>query len=266
MWGGWQQETLGIWTGVVVLSENPPIRTTIPVCRYARQRGAAFPAGCGISTPFAIGYASIVKASEDRMTQRQKRAWQRMLSGRRLDLLDPTPVDIEIEDIAHGLAFVARWNGQTLGDFAYSVAEHSLLVEEIFLRANPGVPARWRLAALLHDAPEYVIGDMISPVKAAVGPGYGALDERLTAAIHLRFGLPASLPAAIKKEIKRADRISAWLEATQIAGFSGSEADRFFGQPEPALMRGLAIRLRPPAEVRADYIARHVELMAASAA
>jgi len=183
-----------------------------------------------------------------------------MLSGRRLDLLDPTPVDIEIEDIAHGLAFVARWNGQTIGDFPFSVAEHSLLVEEIFARANPGIAVRWRLAALLHDAPEYVIGDMISPVKAAVGPGYGALDERLTAAIHLRFGLPAQLPAAIKKAIKAADGVSAWLEAVQIAGFSRSEADRFFGTPDPAMTRGLTIRLRPPVEVRADFVARHAEL------
>jgi 5'-deoxynucleotidase YfbR-like HD superfamily hydrolase len=119
-----------------------------------------------------------------------------MLSGRRLDLLDPTPVDIEIEDIAHGLAFVARWNGQTIGDFAYSVAEHSLLVETIFSRMNPSAPAKWQLAALLHDAPEYVIGDMISPVKAAVGPGYSALDERLEAAIHIRFGLPAKIPVS----------------------------------------------------------------------
>ncbi|MEL7114598.1 MAG: HD family hydrolase, partial [Pseudomonadota bacterium] len=123
-----------------------------------------------------------------------QRAWQRMLSGRRLDLLDPTPMDIEIEDIAHGLAFVARWNGQTMGDYPYSVAEHSLLVEEIFTRQHPDVPAKWQLAALLHDAPEYVIGDMISPVKAAVGPGYGALDDRLAAAVHIRFGLPAETP------------------------------------------------------------------------
>lgn len=185
-----------------------------------------------------------------------------MLSGRRLDLLDPTPMDIEIEDIAHGLAFVARWNGQTRGDFAYSVAEHSLLVEELFSRANPGIAARWRLAALLHDAPEYVIGDMISPVKAAVGPGYGALDERLTAAVHLRFGLPAVLPAAIKRQIKAADRISAWMEAVQIAGFSEAEADQFFGRPDPLLVRGLRIRLRPPAEVRTDYVLRHRVLLA----
>jgi hypothetical protein len=185
-----------------------------------------------------------------------------MLSGRRLDLLDPTPLDIEIEDIAHGLAFVARWNGQTRGDWPYSVAEHSLLVEEIFTRRNRGVERRWRLAALLHDAPEYVIGDMISPVKAAVGPGYGALDERLTAAVHLRFGLPAAIPPAVKKAIKAADRVSAWLEAVQIAGFSREEADRFFGRPDEAVVQGLAIRPRPPMEVRAAYLERFAEVSA----
>ncbi|KMK65283.1 HD domain-containing protein [Puniceibacterium sp. IMCC21224] len=190
------------------------------------------------------------------------RAWQRMLSGRRLDLLDPTPVDIEIEDIAHGLAFVARWNGQTRGDFAYSVAEHSLLVETLYSRLCPAAPVKWQLAALLHDAPEYVIGDMISPVKSAVGPSYGALDDRLTAAIHIRFGLPAQIPATVKKQIKRADRISAWMEATQIAGFSKVEADKFFGRPAPELMNDLAIRLRPPLDVRVEFTARHRTLMA----
>jgi 5'-deoxynucleotidase YfbR-like HD superfamily hydrolase len=190
------------------------------------------------------------------------RAWQRMLSGRRLDLLDPTPVDIEIEDIAHGLAFVARWNGQTFGDWPYSVAEHSLLVEELFAASNPGQPARWRLAALLHDAPEYVIGDMISPVKAAVGPGYGALDARLAAAVHIRFGLPAEIPAKVKKAIKAADRVSAWLEATQIAGFSVVEADRFFGKPPEPLVAGRKIAPRPPVEARTDFIARHESLLA----
>ncbi|NQY61569.1 HD domain-containing protein [Cognatishimia sp.] len=189
------------------------------------------------------------------------RAWQRMLSGRRLDLLDPTPVDIEIEDIAHGLAFVARWNGQTLGDFAYSVAEHSLLVEELFGRMYPKSPTKWRLAALLHDAPEYVIGDMISPVKAAVGPGYGALDERLTAAIHIRFGLPAALPKTVKSQIKRADKVSAYMEAIHIAGFTESEAAKLFGKPKPELIDGLAIDLRPPVDVRRAFTARHTDLM-----
>lgn len=191
----------------------------------------------------------------------QPRAWQRMLSGRRLDLLDPTPVDIEIQDIAHGLAFVARWNGQTHGDYAYSVAEHSLLVEALFGRMNPKAPAKWRLAALLHDAPEYVIGDMISPVKAAVGPGYGALDDRLTAAIHLRFGLPAAIPVSIKKQIKKADKISAWMEATQIAGFSEEESSKFFGRPDPAFIKDLNIVLRPPVETRNAFTARHHALL-----
>jgi len=192
---------------------------------------------------------------------KQPRAWQRMLSGRRLDLLDPTPMDIEVEDIAHGLAFVARWNGQTRGDWPYSVAEHSLLVEEIFSRHNPGIAARWQLAALLHDAPEYVIGDMISPVKAAIGAAYGELDLRLTAAVHLRFGLPAQLPGAIKTAIKSADKVSAWLEAVQIAGFSEAEADKLFGRPETAVLRGLEIRLEPPTMVRAAFVARHAALL-----
>ncbi len=192
-----------------------------------------------------------------------KRAWQRMLSGRRLDLLDPTPMDIEIEDIAHGLAFVARWNGQTVGDFPYSVAEHSLLVEMLLGRLSPELETKWRLAALLHDAPEYVIGDMISPVKDAVGPDYGRLDDRLAAAIHLRFGLPATIPPAIKKKIKQADRISAWLEAVQIAGFSVSEANKFFGVPIPNTVDGLNISPRPPAEVRVAFAKRHAELLEA---
>lgn len=193
---------------------------------------------------------------------KQPRAWQRMLSGRRLDLLDPTPMDIEIEDIAHGLAFVARWNGQTIGDYAYSVAEHSLLVEQIFTRIYPQATPAQRLTALLHDAPEYVIGDMISPVKSAVGPGYAELDARLTAAIHLRFGLPAELPKTVKTRIKQADRISAWIEAVQIAGFSETEADQFFGRPEAKLLSQITLALRPPAEVRADFTARHNALIA----
>lgn len=190
-----------------------------------------------------------------------KRAWQRMLSGRRLDLLDPTPVDIEIEDIAHGLAFVARWNGQTRGDFAYSVAEHSLLVETLFGRISPKAPAKWHLAALLHDAPEYVIGDMISPVKDAVGPDYGALDDRLAAAVHIRFGLPSAIPAQVKKQIKKADKISAWMEATQIAGFSKTEASRFFGTPDALLMEELGILLRAPLETRNAFTDRHNQLL-----
>lgn len=190
------------------------------------------------------------------------RAWQRMLSGRRLDLLDPSPLDIEIEDIAHGLAFVARWNGQTRGEHPFSVAEHSLLVEELFGRLAPEATPRWRLAALLHDAPEYVIGDMISPVKSAVGPDYAAMDARLAAAVHLRFGLPAVLPAPVKAAIKRADRLSAWLEAVRIAGFAEAEANRLFGAPKLAGVAGTPLPLRPAGEVKRAFLARHAALLA----
>jgi len=189
-----------------------------------------------------------------------------MLSGRRLDLLDPSPLDVEIEDIAHGLAFVARWNGQTIGEFPYSVAEHSILVERIYGMIAPKAPVKWRLAALLHDAPEYVIGDMISPVKAAVGPGYKAMDARLMAAVHIRFGLPAEVPKSVKQQIKRADRISAWLEATQIAGFAPDEADRLFSAPKSAEMRALRVSLQAPAVVKAAFLARHSDLMKAPGA
>jgi uncharacterized protein len=162
------------------------------------------------------------------------RAWQRMLSGRRLDLLDPSPLDIEIEDIAHGLARVARWNGQTRGDHIFSVAQHTLLTEEIARRRNRASDRRLALALLLHDAPEYVIGDMISPFKVVIGGAYQAVEHRLLEAIHLRFGLPRELPAEIVAIIKAADRGAAFLEATTLAGFSAAEARRLFG-PRPAL-------------------------------
>jgi uncharacterized protein len=172
------------------------------------------------------------------------RAWQRMLSGRRLDLVDPSPLDVEIEDIAYGLARVARWNGQTTGAHIYSVAQHTLLVEEIGRRRAGDVDRRLGLAMMLHDAPEYVIGDMISPFKAIIGDGYKAVEKRLLAAIHLRFGLAPELPADLMRLIKAADRASAFLEATRLAGFSASEARRFFGAP-PTL----------PASVERDFTA-----------
>jgi uncharacterized protein len=161
------------------------------------------------------------------------RAWQRMLSGRRLDLLDPSPLDVEIEDIAHGLARVARWNGQTAGSDIFSVAQHSLLVEAIGSCLDPDLPDAARLALLLHDAPEYVIGDIISPFKAVIGDAYRAVETRLLAAIHIRFGLPAEPSPAVRRLAKRADRIAAFLEATRLAGFSRDEAIRFFGRPVP---------------------------------
>jgi uncharacterized protein len=167
------------------------------------------------------------------------RAWQRMLSGRRLDLLDPSPLDIEIADVAHGLARVARWNGQTIGAHIFSVAQHTLLVETVMRHENPRVDQRVRLAALLHDAPEYVIGDMISPFKAVLDGHYKAVEKRLLGAIHIRFGLPPVLPDEITLAIKAADRGAAYLEATTLAGFSESEAKRLFGKdpglPEPTL-------------------------------
>ncbi|MFB9983213.1 hydrolase [Mesorhizobium kowhaii] len=159
------------------------------------------------------------------------RAWQRMLSGRRLDLLDPSPLDIEISDIAHGLARVARWNGQTSGEHAFSVAQHSLLVEALYCDLVPEASADARLAALLHDAPEYVIGDMISPFKSVMGGSYKDCELRLQRAIHLRFSLPPEPAAALRKEIKRADQIAAYFEATLLAGFSTAEATEFFGRP-----------------------------------
>jgi hypothetical protein len=159
------------------------------------------------------------------------RAWQRMLSGRRLDLLDPSPLDVEIEDIAHGLARVARWNGQTKGAHIFSVAQHALLVEALARAKVPRLDAAGRRAVLLHDAPEYVIGDMISPFKAVIGDSYKAVEKRLLAAIHLRFGLPAKLPESLTELIKSADRSAAFLEATRLAGFGEDEARKFFGPP-----------------------------------
>jgi 5'-deoxynucleotidase YfbR-like HD superfamily hydrolase len=163
--------------------------------------------------------------------EKSPRAWQRMLSGRRLDLLDPSPLDVEIEDIAHGLARVARWNGQTEGTHIFSVAQHSLLVEMISRKQVPSLDAAWRRAVLLHDAPEYVIGDLISPFKAILKEDYKKVETRLLHAVNLRFGLPARWPAALEKLVKAADRSAAYLEATKLAGFSDSEAQRFFGRP-----------------------------------
>jgi 5'-deoxynucleotidase YfbR-like HD superfamily hydrolase len=195
----------------------------------------------------------------------EPRAWQRMLSGRRLDLLNPSPLDIEIEDIAHGLARVARWNGQTKGDHAFSVAQHCLLVEAIASHHDKTLDRTARLAALLHDAPEYVIGDMISPFKAALGVDYKAFERKLLAAIHLRFGLPAKTSEKLEKKIKSADRDAAFLEATQLAGFELSEAARFFGVPKGLDGEGThAFRsLKPlaPNEAEALYIRKFKQLL-----
>ncbi|MGZ5916416.1 MAG: YfbR-like 5'-deoxynucleotidase [Methyloceanibacter sp.] len=192
------------------------------------------------------------------------RAWQRMLSGRRLDLLDPSPLDIEIEDIAHGLARVARWNGQTQGEHAFSVAQHCLLVESIVGDLAPTLDRRYRLAALIHDAPEYVIGDLISPFKAVLALDYKAFEAKLLAAVHLRFGVPAELPEETNKLIKRADKNAAYYEATGLAGFSLEEARRFFGSPrglKPKLVaRLLRLTPLPAADGEAAFLKRFNEL------
>lgn len=184
------------------------------------------------------------------------RAWQRMLSGRRLDLLDPSPLDVEISDIAHGLARVARWNGQTFGDHAYSVAQHSLLVEIIFRQIHPDHTSEECQMALLHDGPEYVIGDMISPFKAVVGGGYKLVEARLEAAIHLRFGLPAVCPPDLKARIKKADRIAAFFEATRLAGFGFDEAAKFFGKPRGVTEEFLPLKPAPAYEAQAAFLGR----------
>jgi uncharacterized protein len=188
------------------------------------------------------------------------RAWQRMLSGRRLDLLDPSPLDIEIEDIAHGLARVARWNGQTIGDHAFSVAQHSLIVEQIAAYIDPDLSAEYRMMALLHDGSEYVIGDMISPFKNALGVDYRTFEDRLEHAIHIRFGLTPKTPALLKKLIKRADLACAFFEATQLAGFGREESLNLFGAPP----NGLHIDITPWSAVVAQqaYVSRFVELNA----
>jgi 5'-deoxynucleotidase YfbR-like HD superfamily hydrolase len=190
------------------------------------------------------------------------RAWQRMLSGRRLDLLDPSPLDVEIDDIAHGLARVARWNGQTRGDHIFSVAQHTLLVEAVARARTPRLDRQRRLAVLLHDAPEYVVGDMISPFKVVIGDSYKAVELRLLGAIHVRFGLSAVLAAEVTRMIKAADQGAAYLEATRLAGFADDEARRFFGRP-PALSPALELDYLTPwpaVTAQARYLKRFAEL------
>lgn len=199
------------------------------------------------------------------MTDAKPRAWQRMLSGRRLDLLDPDPADIEIADIAHGLARVARWNGQTVGPHAFSVAQHSLLVEAIASAMAPDWPVAWRRAALLHDAPEFVIGDLISPFKAAIGLDYKAFEARLLAAIHRRFELPDVLPGEVTRAIKEADRIAAYFEATRLAGFGADEGLLYFGgEPDglPADLRTSlgSLQAVPTGAAQAEFLARFESL------
>ncbi len=147
-------------------------------------------------------------------------------------MLNPSPADIEIEDIAHGLARVARWNGQTIGQNAYSVAQHSVFVLDIVNSIGNDLSSKWQLAALLHDSAEYVIGDLISPFKAAIGLDYRAFEKLLLETIHIRFGLEQNGPDPLRALIKRADTIAAYYEATGLAGFDEQEARQYFGNPD----------------------------------
>ena len=193
-----------------------------------------------------------------------KRAWQRMLSSRRLDILNPSPLDIEIEDIAHGLSFLARWNGQTIGDHPFSVAQHSLLVENIFSRQFPKMDNHSKMFALLHDSAEYVISDMISPLKAQLGKTYESLDEKLTTAICIRFNIPTTKMKTIKRQVKIADKMAAWLEAIRLAGFSKQEADSLFGKQ--IVYENFETYLSPgaPFIVRKKFVNRFYELYKSS--
>ena len=178
-------------------------------------------------------------------------------------MLDPSPLDIEIGDIAHGLARVARWNGQTKGDHALSVAQHSLLVEDIASRLLDRPNQTEQLFALLHDAAEYVIGDMISPFKAVMGGNYKEVEIRLEAAINIWAGLKPHPPAKLKKTIKQADRQVAYMEATQLAGFGDKEAAKFFGLPDPDFSNIEIVPLPAP-EAQAAFERRFDELRTAT--
>ncbi len=196
--------------------------------------------------------------------QNEARVWQRMLSGRRLDLLSPSPVEVEISDIAHGLARLARWNGQTNGDHSLSVAQHCLIVEELLCLLYPEAPRTWRLVALLHDAPEYVVGDLISPFKAVIGYDYKTVENRLLEVIHIKFGLPANPPATVARLVKQADGIAAYFEAIALAGFDKSEALDLFGAPggldEAFHQRFSEMRPLPAPEAQHKFLQRFEQL------
>jgi len=206
------------------------------------------------------------KSETPAMKTPEARAWQRMLSGRRLDLLAPSPTDVEIDDIAHGLARLARWNGQTSGDHPFSVAQHSLMVEELLTLLYPEAPRTWRMVALLHDSPEYVVGDLISPFKAVIGFDYKTVEKRLLETIHIKFGLPENPPSTVTKLVKQADRISAYFEATALAGFDTEEAVSLFGDPQEldGAFHSRFAQLRPlqAPEAQHRFLKRFAELSA----
>ena len=246
-------------------SNSPPFD-----CRSGRAGCSRVPAVCsragreddvGTSTGTAsrdgVGWACTCGRKPE---QELMAVWQRMLSGRRLDLSSPSSLDIELEDIAHGLARVARWNGQTTGEWALSVAEHSLLVERIAAAYRRGLEPRWRLAALLHDGPEYVFGDMISPLKRHAGGQQAVLETLLQEAIHERFGLPRAIPGSIRKLVKRSDAAAAHVEAVQLAGYSTAEADCLWGRPRLRMLREIRLCPMSPADAAVAFERRFLEL------
>ena len=190
----------------------------------------------------------------------KERAWQRMLSGRKLDILSPSPFEIEIEDIALGLSRVTRWNGQTTGKHPYSVAQHSVLVEELFNIEYPNLDKMWNLAALLHDAPEYVIGDLITPFKYALNKSYLFVEDNLMKAIFLRFGLPAVLPKHIEAKIKKIDKALAWFEAVDLAGYNEEEASQIIKKPNLKLKHQIIVALSAN-EVEKKFLKRFYEIV-----
>jgi uncharacterized protein len=155
------------------------------------------------------------------------RAWVRLPSGKRLDLLNPTPFDWEDEDLALGLARTYRWGGHSAWPLPLSVAQHSLLVLALHRRrAHSAANAPAELRELLHDADEGLLGfDCLSPVKPILGQAYRTLTERLEKAIALRYGLPP-WTAAEKKAHKQADQLAAASEAVHVAGWAESEVRR----------------------------------------
>lgn len=133
--------------------------------------------------------------------------------------MKPAAREVDIEDIARGLSRLPRWNGQTKGSLAFSVAQHSLLVRFLFAELDPKAEKCWQLAALLHDGPEYALGDLIAPFKKVVGETYHQVEQSLQQAIHRRFSLPKVLPSSVAARVEKADRWSASLEAQVLTSF-----------------------------------------------
>lgn len=113
--------------------------------------------------------------------------------GKYIDLLDPDPSVIEIEEIAHRLSNICRWLGGT--KYHYSVAQHSSIICDL-------VPKDIAMQALLHDATEAYMGDLVTPLKVHF-PDFAKMEDNLWAAIADKFGLPRELDPRIRAADKR---------------------------------------------------------------